>query len=117
MASSPALWQVFVRQSASPAWRLVTPPGVADNGGLVAAGTGRALTVAVRPSQNLTFSPLAVSTDGGARWSTALVDANQRGSRNSAVRGWAASAGAGPGARAAEQADARAAERETLPRG
>lgn len=69
-------WQVFVRPAKSSAWRLVTPPGVADNGGLVAAGTGGSLTVAFRPSQGLTFSPLAISSNGGAAWSTGLLDAN-----------------------------------------
>jgi hypothetical protein len=76
MASSPAFWQVFVRPATSQAWRLVTPPGVADNGGLVAAGSGGTLAVAVRPSQNLTFSPLATSANGGAAWSTGLLDAD-----------------------------------------
>lgn len=76
MSADPAFWQVFARQSASSAWHLVTPPGVADTGGLVAAGTGGSLTVAVRPSENLRFSPLAVSTDGGGRWSTGLIDAS-----------------------------------------
>jgi hypothetical protein len=76
VTARPAFWQVLVRPAASAAWQLVTPPGVADNGGLVAAGSGGSLTVAVRPSQNLTFSPLAISTDGGARWSTGLIDAN-----------------------------------------
>jgi len=75
MSANPAFWQVFVRPTAAAAWRLVTPPGVADNGGLVAAGSGGSLAIAVRPSQNLTFSPLAVSTDGGTRWSTGLIDA------------------------------------------
>jgi hypothetical protein len=76
MSANPAFWQVFVRPAAATSWQLVTPPGVADNGGLVAAGTGRSLTVAFRPSQDLTFSPLATSTDGGAKWSTGLIDAN-----------------------------------------
>jgi hypothetical protein len=76
MAANPAYWQVFARPSASTAWQLATPPGVASNGGLVAAGTGGALSVAFRPSQNLTFSPLASSTDGGTRWSTGLIDAS-----------------------------------------
>lgn len=76
MSANPAFWEVFARPATSAAWRLVTPPGVADNGGLVAAGTGGALTVAFRPSEQLTFSPLATSTDGGARWSTGLIDAN-----------------------------------------
>jgi hypothetical protein len=58
MSANPAFWQVFVRPASSATWQLVTPQGVADNGGLVAAGTGGSLTVAVRPSQGLTFSPL-----------------------------------------------------------
>ena len=36
-------WQLFVRPATSAAWRLVTPPGVASNGGLVLAGRGRAV--------------------------------------------------------------------------
>jgi hypothetical protein len=75
MASNPAFWQVFVRPAASAHWQLVTPPGVADNGGLVVAGEGTSLTVAVRPSQDLTFSPLASSADGGGHWSPGLLDA------------------------------------------
>jgi hypothetical protein len=75
MAAGPAFWQVFVRPASSQAWRLVTPSGVADNGGLVAAGTGGTLTVAIRPSQDLTFSPLATSANGGTAWSTGLLDA------------------------------------------
>jgi hypothetical protein len=74
MAANPAFWQVFVRPTTSATWRLVTPPGVADNGGLVAAvssaaSAGSGLTVAVRPSQDLLFSPLASTTDAGAKWS------------------------------------------------
>lgn len=76
MSADPTFWQVFARRSASSAWHLVTPPGVADTGGLVAAGTGGSLTVAVRPSENLRFSPLAISTDGGGQWSTGLIDAS-----------------------------------------
>jgi hypothetical protein len=71
MASDPAFWQVFARAGNSGSWKLVTPPGVADNGGLVAsAGGAKSLTVAVRPSQDLVFSPLAVTANGGASWST-----------------------------------------------
>jgi hypothetical protein len=76
MAANPAFWQVFVRPARGTSWQLVTPPGVADNGGLVAAGTGGSLSVAFRPSQNLTFSPLAVSANTGATWTTGLVDAD-----------------------------------------
>jgi len=71
VAANPTFWEVFVRPAKSATWRLATPPGVADNGGLVAAaGTGSSLTVAVRPSQNLTFTPLASTADAGTAWST-----------------------------------------------
>jgi hypothetical protein len=63
-------WEMFARTGDSGTWKLVTPPGIADNGGLVAASGGaQALTVAVRPSQDLTFSPLAATSDDGASWS------------------------------------------------
>lgn len=76
VSANPVFWQVFVRPVKAAAWQLVTPQGVADNGGLVAAaGTGGSLTVAVRPSQGLTFSPLATTANGGGRWSTGLIDA------------------------------------------
>jgi hypothetical protein len=71
MSANPAFWEVFVRPAKSSTWQLVTPPGVADNGGLVAAAdAGSGLTVAVRPSQDLQFTPLSATTDSGASWST-----------------------------------------------
>ncbi|HEY6495291.1 MAG TPA: hypothetical protein VIZ43_18600 [Trebonia sp.] len=71
MSSDLAFWEVFVRAAGSSAWRLVTPPGVADTGGLVAAAGGvNSLTVAVRPSQDLLFSPVADTADSGRTWST-----------------------------------------------
>jgi hypothetical protein len=71
MSADPAFWEVFARAGSSGSWRLVTPPGIADNGGLVASAAGAgSLTVAVRPSQDLVFSPLAVTANGGASWST-----------------------------------------------
>jgi hypothetical protein len=70
-------WQLFTRPAGSTQWALVTPPGVADNGGLVAApAAGQGLDVAFRPSQGLTFSPLALTGDGGKTWGTGLVDAS-----------------------------------------
>jgi hypothetical protein len=70
MSADPAFWEVFVRSGNSASWRLVTPPGVADNGGLVVApGGASSLTVAVRPSQDLVFSPLTATANGGASWS------------------------------------------------
>jgi hypothetical protein len=68
-------WQLFFRPATSGRWSLVTPPGVADNGGLVAAGGGAYLVTGFRPSQNLAFSPLATSTDTGRNWTPGLLDA------------------------------------------
>jgi hypothetical protein len=71
MSANPTFWQVFVRPAKSATWQLVTPPGVADNGGLVAATDNESgLTVAVRPSQDLAFSPVAMTANAGATWST-----------------------------------------------
>jgi hypothetical protein len=65
-------WQIFLRSTATAAWRQVTPLGVADNGGLVVASSGAgSLVTAFRPSQLLTYTPLAASTDNGAKWSPA----------------------------------------------
>jgi len=62
-------WQLFFRPATSLRWSLVTPPGVADNGGLAVGGaTGKGLTVGVEPSDLLEFSPIAQTTDGGASW-------------------------------------------------
>jgi hypothetical protein len=68
-AQEENFWQVFVRPAAAAAWRLATPAGVASNGGLVLAAAGAgAVVVGFRPSQDLTFSPLAATSDAGARW-------------------------------------------------
>ena len=62
-------WELFARTAAC-RWTLATPPGVATNGGLVAAITGTgSLLAAFRPSQDLTFSPLATTPDAGVHWS------------------------------------------------
>ncbi len=69
-AQNNNFWQLFVQPSGSTQWKLVTPPGTADNGGLVvAAGTGQALITAFRPSQYLTFTPLTQTSDLGRTWS------------------------------------------------
>ena len=66
-----AFWQLFIRPAGSTRWRLVTPPGTADNGGLVlAGGSGPALVTGFRPSQDLTFSPLIQTGNGGQAWSS-----------------------------------------------
>ena len=95
-------WQLLVRPAAGQAWRLATPPGVADNGGLVATspgGPGSAgpasaapgLVAGFVPSQDLTFSPLAVSRDGGRHWSPGLLP--------SGLAAAASALAAGPGGR------------------
>jgi len=71
-AQEENFWEMFARPAGAAAWRLVTPAGVADNGGLVAAPAGRAsLLTGFLPSQDLTFSPLADTSDSGAHWATA----------------------------------------------
>ena len=74
-ASYNNFWQLFVRPAGASRWSLVTPQGVADNGGLVAAGASTSLVVGFRPSQSLAFSPLATSTDTGKNWTPGLLDA------------------------------------------
>ena len=67
-------WQVFVLPKSARSWELVTPPGVADNGGLVAAATNYGkLLIGFRPSQDLSFSPLAITTDDGKTYQPDLI--------------------------------------------
>ena len=74
-ADENRFWELFARPAGSAKWVLDTPPGVADNGGLVASGGGGSLTVAFRPSQGLTFSPLATTANDGKTWGAGLIDA------------------------------------------
>jgi hypothetical protein len=75
-ASHDNFWQLFVRPAGTSTWRLVTPPGVASNGGLVLAGLGGGSVVAgFRPSQDLSYSPLATTRDNGTAWAPGLLDA------------------------------------------
>ena len=77
-ASHNNFWQLFLRPTGATRWSLVTPEGVADNGGLVAAGgtAARRCWSGFRPSQGLAFSPLAASTDAGRNWTPGLLDAD-----------------------------------------
>ena len=70
-AQADNFWELFVRPAGTANWRLATPAGVADNGGIEASGTGGSLMAGFRPSQDLTFSPLAATSDDGASWSPA----------------------------------------------
>jgi hypothetical protein len=73
-------WQLVTRRAGSARWALATPPGVADNGGLVAAPLGGpALVAGFNPSQDLTFSPLASTRDRGADWTPGLLPAGLAG--------------------------------------
>jgi hypothetical protein len=63
-------WQLFTRPPRGARWRFVTPPGVADNGGLVLADAGQPLITAFRPSQYLAFTPLTATSDDGRSWSS-----------------------------------------------
>jgi len=73
-------WQLFLRSGVDSPWVLATPTGVADNGGLVASAStnttsgGPTMVLAgFEPSQDLTFSPLASSTDRGSTWAPGLL--------------------------------------------
>lgn len=62
-------WELFVRPAGAAKWKLVTPAGVASNGGLATAPTGaQSVAAAFLPSQGLTFSPIATTADAGLRW-------------------------------------------------
>jgi hypothetical protein len=67
-------WEIFYRASGTASWKLVTPTGVADNGGLtLTAGLDGSAIAGFEPSQLLHYSPLARSNDDGATWSPGLV--------------------------------------------
>jgi len=72
VATEDNFWQLFVRPAGSSTWKLVTPPGTADNGGLVLADSGaQSLITGFRPSQYLTYTPLILTRNGGRAWSSA----------------------------------------------
>jgi hypothetical protein len=76
-ASHDSFWQLLVQPAPGRPWQLVTPPGVASNGGLVIAPDGaRSLLTGFQPSQHLTFTPLAATTDAGTTWSPGIIDAD-----------------------------------------
>ena len=68
-------WQLLHADPGSSHWSVVTPQGVADNGGLVTAAgvTAASTTVGFLPSQLLRFSPLSATTDAGRNWSPAFL--------------------------------------------
>jgi hypothetical protein len=62
--------ELFSLDAATGRLALVTPPGVASNGGLMVAqaGVGSSALVGFGVSQDLEFSPLALSTNDGRTW-------------------------------------------------
>ncbi len=80
-------WQLFRLPAGSNRWALETPPDIATNGAILLAGqsgpggggaAGKAgagadaatLTAGVRPSLDLSFSPITSTADGGDSWAT-----------------------------------------------
>ena len=72
-------WQLFVRPAGDSRWSLQTPPDIATNGAIVLAapamggdgGTGaKTLVAGVRPSLDLSFSPITRTSDLGQSWAT-----------------------------------------------
>jgi len=73
---SNTFWQLFFRPQGARDWSdKVQATATATNGGLVLAPLGRGLLVGVRPSADLTFTPLISSPDAGRSWSDGLIDA------------------------------------------
>jgi hypothetical protein len=64
-------WELFSLNAATGRLGLVTPAGVASNGGLMVAqaGVGSSALIGFGASQDLKFSPLALSTNDGRTWS------------------------------------------------
>jgi hypothetical protein len=68
-------WQLFYRADGSTSWSdKVQATAVATNGGLVLATGGSSLSVGIRPSQHLTFSPIISTVDSGRSWSDGLLN-------------------------------------------
>lgn len=75
-AASGRYWELLVERDGASRWSLATPPGVADNGGLVVGSRGgNSLVAGFRPSEDMVFSPLAATADAGVTWSPGLLDA------------------------------------------
>jgi len=66
-------WQLFASPAPGSPWSLVTPQGVADNGGLAIAAGQTEAVVGFDGSQDLGFSPLASTVNEGKSWSPAVL--------------------------------------------
>ena len=68
-------WQLPFRQAGRTTWtNQVAATATATNGGLILASAGGTLLVGIRPSLDLTFSPLISTETGGLKWSSGLLD-------------------------------------------
>ena len=76
---SNTFWQLLHAAPGSSHWSVVTPEGVADNGGLLVGTSGGSAVVGFLPSQLLHYSPLAQSINGGANWRPQLLPASLTG--------------------------------------
>jgi hypothetical protein len=70
---SNTFWQVLHAAPGSSRWSVVTPQGVADNGGLVAGASPGPTMVGTLPTGLLRFSPVSVSANGGTSWSPVFL--------------------------------------------
>ena len=66
-------WELFHAAPASSAWSLVTPPGVADNGGLVESASADADPGRCPPERPAALLPLAQSAHSGSSWAPAFL--------------------------------------------
>jgi hypothetical protein len=76
-------WQLFALPTAGGRWELQTPPAIATNGALILAAQDgpdtQSLVVGIRPSLDLSFSPVTATGDGGRQWTTIPPDAGLAG--------------------------------------
>jgi hypothetical protein len=61
-------WQMLMLRPKDASWALITPPGVADNGGLVIASSRTTIEAGFVPSAALAFSPIVATPVAAIRW-------------------------------------------------
>ncbi len=91
---SNTFWQLLHAPPGSSRWSVVTPPGVADNGGLVLAAPQSSTLVGFLPSGNLRFSPLSQSGDDGSTWNPEFLPGALASAPNALADGAGSSGGA-----------------------
>ena len=72
-------WQLLFLPAGRSRWSLVTPPGFADNGGLVSVQVGSNLVSGFEASQRIAFSPIASSSNGGKSWAPGILSSELAG--------------------------------------